>query len=51
MLAKDALETCNEYGDWVVDHRQQLPSQFNVDGARDAVHRHLSISSGGHFRL
>ncbi|MBI2948705.1 MAG: DUF499 domain-containing protein, partial [Verrucomicrobia bacterium] len=36
MLPKDALEACNEYADWVVEHRQQLPSQFNVDGARDA---------------
>ncbi len=36
MLSKDALETCNEYADWVVEHRQQLPSQFNVDGAREA---------------
>ena len=35
MLPKDALETCNEYADWVVEHRQQLPSQFNVDGARE----------------
>jgi hypothetical protein len=33
---KDALETCAEYADWVVEHRQQLPSQFNVDTARDA---------------
>jgi hypothetical protein len=36
MLPKDALETCAEYADWVVEHRQQLPSQFNVDGAREA---------------
>ena len=36
MLTKDALETCNEYADWVVEHRQQLPSQFNVDAAREA---------------
>ncbi len=36
MLSKDAIETCNEYADWVVGHRHQLPSQFNVDGARDA---------------
>jgi Protein of unknown function (DUF499) len=35
MLPKDALETCNEYGDWVVDHRQQLPNWFPLDGARD----------------
>jgi len=36
MLTKEALETCAEYADWVVEHRQQLPSQFNVDTARDA---------------
>ncbi len=36
MLPKEALETCKEYADWVVEHRQQLPSQFNVDGAREA---------------
>jgi hypothetical protein len=36
MLPKEALETCVEYADWVVEHRQQLPSQFNVDGARDS---------------
>ena len=36
MLPKEAVETCVEYADWVVEHRQQLPSQFNVDGARDA---------------
>ena len=35
MLPKDALETCNEYGDWVVDHRQQLPNWFPLDAARD----------------
>ena len=35
ILPKDALETCNEYGDWVVDHRQQLPNWFPLDGARE----------------
>ncbi len=35
MLPKDALETCNEYGDWVVDHRQQLPNWFALDSARE----------------
>src|SRR5439155_18273007 len=33
---KEALETCAEYAEWVVEHRQQLPSQFNVDTAREA---------------
>lgn len=36
LLPRDAVETCAEYADWVVAHRQQLPSQFNVDGAREA---------------
>jgi Protein of unknown function (DUF499) len=36
MLSKDALETCVEYAEWVADHRHQLPSQFNVDTAREA---------------
>jgi len=36
MLSKEALETCAEYADWVVEHRQQLPSQFNADRAREA---------------
>ena len=36
ILPKEAIETCVEYADWVVEHRQQLPSQFNVDGAREA---------------
>src|SRR5437870_908919 len=36
MLPKEALETCAEYAEWVVEHRQQLPSQFNVDTAREA---------------
>jgi hypothetical protein len=36
MLPKDALETCAEYGDWVVENRQQLPTWFPLDNARDA---------------
>lgn len=36
MLSKDALETCNEYGDWVIEHRQQLPNWFPLDSAREA---------------
>jgi hypothetical protein len=35
MLTKEALETCNEYGDWVVQHRQQLPNWFPLDSARE----------------
>lgn len=36
ILPKEAVETCVEYADWVVEHRQQLPSQFNADRAREA---------------
>ncbi|WP_254175247.1 ATP-binding protein [Planktothrix pseudagardhii] len=35
LLPKDAINTCSEYADWVLDHRQQLPSWFPVDYARD----------------
>ena len=35
MLPKEALETCGEYADWVIEHRQQLPPQFNVATARE----------------
>src|SRR5216684_3991483 len=29
LLNRDAIGTCNEFGDWVKDHRQQVPEQFN----------------------
>ena len=35
MLSKDAIATCNEYADWMVEHRQQLPNWFDIDNARD----------------
>ena len=35
MLPKDAIATCNSYADWVVEHRQQLPSWFPIDSARE----------------
>ena len=38
LLPKDAIKTCNEYADWVLEHRQQLPSWFTLDNARDAFH-------------
>jgi hypothetical protein len=38
MLPKDAIATCNEYADWVLDHRQQLPSWFPLDNPREAFH-------------
>jgi predicted AAA+ superfamily ATPase len=36
MLSLDALATCNEYGDWVREHRQQIPDWFAIDSAREA---------------
>jgi hypothetical protein len=36
LLNRDALSTCNEFGDWVKDHRQQVPEQFPFDVAREA---------------
>ena len=37
MLPRDALSTCNEYADWLVEHRQQLPSWFPIDNARETL--------------
>ena len=38
ILPKDAINTGNEYADWVVEHRQQLPSWFPLDNAREAFY-------------
>jgi hypothetical protein len=35
MLTRDALATCNAYGNWVLEHRQQIPEWFAIDSARD----------------
>jgi predicted AAA+ superfamily ATPase len=35
-LPEDGKRTCSKYAEWVVDHRQQLPSWFPVDNAREA---------------
>jgi predicted AAA+ superfamily ATPase len=35
LLNRDALSTCNDFGDWVKDHRQQIPEQFPFDSARE----------------
>lgn len=34
LLPKEALSACNEYADWILDHRQQIPNWFPVDNAR-----------------
>jgi hypothetical protein len=36
ILPKDAINTCNEYADWVVEHRISLPSWFPLDNVREA---------------
>ena len=38
MLPKDAIATCNEYADWVLDNRQQLPSWFPLNNPREAFY-------------
>ncbi|MFM7578132.1 MAG: DUF499 domain-containing protein, partial [Microcystaceae cyanobacterium] len=34
MLPKTAINTCQEYADWMVNHRQQIPSWFPIDQAQ-----------------
>jgi len=36
MLTRDAISTCNEFGDWVRDHKHQVPDWFPVDSSREA---------------
>ena len=36
LLDRDAIQACNEYADWVVEHRQQIPTWFPVDRGREA---------------
>ncbi|MGC9965738.1 MAG: DUF499 domain-containing protein [Syntrophobacteraceae bacterium] len=38
LLSQDAIKACNEYADWVVDHRQQLPQWFPIDHARETFY-------------
>jgi len=34
-ISKDAMEICRVYGDWIVEHRQEVPGWFPVDNARE----------------
>ncbi|MCU0918687.1 MAG: ATP-binding protein, partial [Planctomycetes bacterium] len=34
MLTKDAIATCIDYADWLLDHRQMIPAEFPVDDGR-----------------
>jgi len=36
ILPRDAIATCNDYADWVVEYRQQLPQWFPIDNASEA---------------
>ena len=36
MLTRDAMATCNDFADWVKDHKNSVPEWFPVDSARDA---------------
>jgi predicted AAA+ superfamily ATPase len=36
MLTRDAIATCDAYGAWVREHRQQIPDWFDIDSAQDA---------------
>ncbi|MBW8076998.1 MAG: DUF499 domain-containing protein [Gallionella sp.] len=35
LLNRDAHATCNEFGDWVRDHKHQVPDWFPSDAARE----------------
>lgn len=49
LLPKAAISTCQEYADWIVEHRQQIPSWFPIDQAQktfqDTYPFHPSIFS------
>jgi hypothetical protein len=36
MLPRDAMQTCNEYAEWVNEHRSQIPGWFPAENAREA---------------
>lgn len=36
LLHRDAICSCNDFGDWVNEHRNQVPEQFPFDTAREA---------------
>jgi hypothetical protein len=36
MLDKEAIKTCQQFAEWVIDRREQLPSWFPIDNARAA---------------
>lgn len=36
MLSKEAVTTCNAFGDWVEEHKDQMPQVFDTENARKA---------------
>lgn len=34
LLVKDAIDACNDYADWLMEHRQLIPNWFPIDDAR-----------------
>lgn len=36
MLSTEAVKTCNAFGDWVEEHKDQMPQVFDTDNARKA---------------
>ena len=36
LLSRDALQACNEYAEWIIAHRQQIPNWFPIDNAHEA---------------
>lgn len=36
LLDKDAIKTCQQFAEWVIERREQLPSWFPIDNARAA---------------
>jgi hypothetical protein len=42
LLSREALSTCTDFGEWVKDHRHQVPEQFPFDGAARRLRRDVS---------
>ena len=36
LLTRDAIQTCQDYANWVVENRSQLPQWFPIDNAKEA---------------
>lgn len=36
-LPPEARRVAAEYGDWIIEHRKQVPQWFPVDNAREAI--------------